>query len=707
MTAQETTVAAAAVRLGAPAATDAALVGAKAAALARAGAHGLPVLPGFVLPTPVVDVLDERPGVIDTAEVRAAWAGLSRDGERPLVVRSSSTVEDLAGGSMAGRFVSVVDVRGWEAFVRAVHEVARSRALVGDTGGAGAPLAVLVQPLLDARVGGVLFGADPVTGRTDRIVVAAVRGQPEPLVSGEVDGSRLELDLDGRVLSCRSGDHGPGRREVPARRLAALARDTAALYAGPQDVEWAVGSDGRLWLLQSRPVTVALAGTPTGPVLGTGPVAETFPAPLTRLEQELWVPPLRRAVREAVALAGVAPPAAVAASPAVVCVDGQVAVDLELLGDVRPPSGPARRLDPRPAVRRLSAAWRVGRLRGALPALGADLVQRVDAELGDVPPLEGLSDRRLLGLLTRTGEALHSVQAHEMLVGLIVDPGAPRRTAASVALRVLATARADGLADPEIVTRHPVVLGLTAPVVAACPALPPTRARRDAAPRAADEPTPEPVADPQGDAATVREALRLRARWLHELGARAAWLLGSRLAGRGLLPAPDAVRHVGFDDLARLVDGHRVALPSYDEGTEPAPPPTLPVRFRLTDRGRPVAVPTGDGDAAEAGTGAGGGTGEGTVVDPASLRDGTGPADPVLVVRTLDPALAPLLPGLRGLVAETGSVLSHLAVLAREEGVPTAVGVPDAAARLGPGTRVRVDGGSGRVTVVERTEEDL
>ena len=77
-----------------------------------------------------------------------------------------------------------------------------------------------------------------------------------------------------------------------------------------------------------------------------------------------------------------------------------------------------------------------------------------------------------------------------------------------------------------------------------------------------------------------------------------------------------------------------------------------------------------------------------------------GAAGAVLVVRTLDPSLAPMLPGLRGLVAETGSVLSHLAILARELGVPTVVGVEDAVRRFGPGTEVVVDGSTGEVSVV-------
>lgn len=76
----------------------------------------------------------------------------------------------------------------------------------------------------------------------------------------------------------------------------------------------------------------------------------------------------------------------------------------------------------------------------------------------------------------------------------------------------------------------------------------------------------------------------------------------------------------------------------------------------------------------------------------------------VLVARTLDPGLAPLLAGLGGLVAETGSVLSHLAILARELGVPTVVGVAGALDRFPPGTVVVVDGTAGEVTAVETAD---
>jgi pyruvate,water dikinase len=109
-------------------------------------------------------------------------------------------------------------------------------------------------------------------------------------------------------------------------------------------------------------------------------------------------------------------------------------------------------------------------------------------------------------------------------------------------------------------------------------------------------------------------------------------------------------------------------------------------------------VPVAD-TAADGARGAGGGRGAGVVVAPDDLpRDGA-----VLVVRTLDPALASRLPGLAGLVSETGSALSHLAILARELSVPTAVGVHDAVERFPPGTVLLVDGTTGEVESIDES----
>ena len=138
-------------------------------------------------------------------------------------------------------------------------------------------MAVLVQPMIDAEWGGVLFGADPMSGRRDRFLVAAVDGGPDALVSGAVDGWTAVLDRRGRVREARSGACTSARPPRPLlRRLAALARQVTRTYGAPQDIEWAVTADGRLHLLQARPITTI--GPATGTVFGPGPVAESFPA---------------------------------------------------------------------------------------------------------------------------------------------------------------------------------------------------------------------------------------------------------------------------------------------------------------------------------------------------------------------------------------------------------------------------------------------
>jgi pyruvate,water dikinase len=72
----------------------------------------------------------------------------------------------------------------------------------------------------------------------------------------------------------------------------------------------------------------------------------------------------------------------------------------------------------------------------------------------------------------------------------------------------------------------------------------------------------------------------------------------------------------------------------------------------------------------------------------------------VLVCPSTDPAWVPLFAHARGLVMETGGVLSHGAIVAREFGLPAVAGLPDATRRIRTGQRVRVDGGRGLVTVL-------
>ena len=72
-------------------------------------------------------------------------------------------------------------------------------------------------------------------------------------------------------------------------------------------------------------------------------------------------------------------------------------------------------------------------------------------------------------------------------------------------------------------------------------------------------------------------------------------------------------------------------------------------------------------------------------------------AGDVLVAATTTPAWTPLFGALAGLVTETGGVLSHAAIVAREYGLPAVVGAAGATSGLRDGARIRVDGTAGTV----------
>jgi pyruvate,water dikinase len=97
------------------------------------------------------------------------------------------------------------------------------------------------------------------------------------------------------------------------------------------------------------------------------------------------------------------------------------------------------------------------------------------------------------------------------------------------------------------------------------------------------------------------------------------------------------------------------------------------------------------------GLAASGGRAAGTVWDGHGVR----PPAAVLVVRTLDPQLANALSDCVALVAETGNVLSHLAIVAREFHIPAVVACANAVESFPAGTAVVVDGNRGRVALAD------
>ncbi len=190
-----------------------------------------------------------------------AWR--KRDAGRAWAVRSSATVEDAVGHSFAGQFESFLNVRGQAALLDAIRNCWLSlfseRALAYQArAGLSArqtAMAVVVQLMAPAEVSGVAFTADPVSGDSGQMLIEAVAGFGDRLVSGRASAEAAALDkADLRVRERRSSGQAACLDEPLLRRLGELALASERLFGRPQDLEWAAGQ-GQVFLLQSRPIT--------------------------------------------------------------------------------------------------------------------------------------------------------------------------------------------------------------------------------------------------------------------------------------------------------------------------------------------------------------------------------------------------------------------------------------------------------------------
>jgi rifampicin phosphotransferase len=241
------------VGLGETVALDASELGAKAANLARLAGDGFPVPPGLVVTPAARDRWEE-------ARLRLLEAAAGLGAER-FAVRSSGTAEDLEGASFAGQYDTMLSVplHGLPGAVRRVFDsadasrVSAYREARGEaSAGNGWPrMAVLVQAMVEADSAGVAFTANPVTGRRGEVVVTAIRGIGERLVSGDAVGD--EWVVRGEDATLRRESEG-ALTAGQALEVAELARRVEVHFGSPQDVEWAISGDG-LYLLQARPMT--------------------------------------------------------------------------------------------------------------------------------------------------------------------------------------------------------------------------------------------------------------------------------------------------------------------------------------------------------------------------------------------------------------------------------------------------------------------
>jgi pyruvate,water dikinase len=337
-----------------------AVAGGKAANLGELLRAGLPVPPGFCVTTaayravaldPSVRAAIERLAAVERgdaaglaagatavrealrvapvpAEIREACARayVGLGAEVVVAVRSSATAEDLPDASFAGQQDTLLGVRGEAAVLAAIRRCWASlfseRAVAYRAPRGIAPdaveLAVVVQALVPASVAGVLFTADPLSGRRHRAVIDASPGLGEAVVSGAVNPDHFEVEhravvvrrigdkrlrIDAEVAA--DGVSGTRQVEVAASEtpcvsdaelhaLVALGERIAAHFGAPQDIEWALDADRRPAILQARPITTLYPlppDAPAGPELAVYlnfNVAQGVFQPLTPMGVQCW-----------------------------------------------------------------------------------------------------------------------------------------------------------------------------------------------------------------------------------------------------------------------------------------------------------------------------------------------------------------------------------------------------------------------------------
>ena len=201
-----------------------------------------------------------------------------------LAVRSSALDEDGAAASFAGVHETELglppDVDEVLGAVRRCWLSLWSQAAVAYRARRGLPfdgvaMAVVVQAVVPAEISVVVFTRHPVTGRDD-VLINAIRGLGEPMVSGTATPETVVVDRAGRILERIPGDRGPRLfvrggavgSEVDldaapilddgaAVALAETALDVERQFGGPVDIE-AAFAGGRWILLQARPITAGL-----------------------------------------------------------------------------------------------------------------------------------------------------------------------------------------------------------------------------------------------------------------------------------------------------------------------------------------------------------------------------------------------------------------------------------------------------------------
>ena len=226
-------------------------IGGKALGLASlTNIHGISTSPGFVIPVG---------HKVNESELADLWREL---GLSCVAVRSSGVAEDSSKESLAGKYDTQLGVTA-DTLMKSIRHVRDS---TPDT------IAVIVQEMVASVVSGVMFTKSP--RNPSMIMISAAHGLGRVVAEGECTPQTITIDTRNEITLVSNLDQ-PYRyllkdcqvtpnKDVPDRaplmhneivQLAQLGRRIEKSFQKPQDIEWTIDKDRRIFILQSRPIT--------------------------------------------------------------------------------------------------------------------------------------------------------------------------------------------------------------------------------------------------------------------------------------------------------------------------------------------------------------------------------------------------------------------------------------------------------------------
>lgn len=205
-----------------------------------------------------------------------------------VAVRSSATAEDLPTASFAGQQATFLNVKGVRNVLKAVKKCWASlfsqRAIyyrvVNNFDHTKVFIAVVIQEMVNADKAGVMFTANPVSKDKNELIIEASYGLGEAVVSGIVTpdsyivqkkGLRIKSKVvnEKNIAIVRDGRTGKNKTIKVSKRkaiseclskdqvlkLASIGLSIEKHYKQPMDVEWAIDREGKVYVLQARPIT--------------------------------------------------------------------------------------------------------------------------------------------------------------------------------------------------------------------------------------------------------------------------------------------------------------------------------------------------------------------------------------------------------------------------------------------------------------------